>query len=150
MIVEPLKLYYGLGFQMMGAKSFGTEEADQRVKNLRSLPWVADVFNPGENDREHGFNPNGMKGTHEEMLAAGFSRTEALRQDFEWINLYSQGMVVDDSWRQSPGAFAEMAYHQGLYLPVWGYTQFLSTGGDPVKLEAVKLPVLREICAAAL
>jgi hypothetical protein len=146
--VEPMTLYFG--FKMLGVKNFGATEANREVAHLRMLPWVKYIFHPSENDRDNGFDPDGLEGTHEEMAAAGFSRNEALRQDFEWINRYSDGMVVSRTWRKSPGAFAEMAYHQGLYRPVWRYGDFIRTGGDPAKLKACELPSLREIAAAVL
>jgi hypothetical protein len=142
-MIRPMTLY--LGGQMLNRKGFGSGDFNQAAEILRSLPWVKLLFNPAENDKEHGFDPTGRRGTIAEMDAAGFSRTEALHQDFEWINQESEGMIALHTWKKSPGTFGEMAYHQALYRPVWPYRAFVDSGGDPAKLREAQLPSLREL-----
>ncbi len=119
-----MKIY--LGGKMIGRPEFGFAEFDEAAALLRALGH--EVFNPAERDRAAGFKPAGTHGTPEELLAVGFSRREALAADMAWIAAYSEGMVVLDTWTDSPGTIAEVAFHQGLYLPVWPLADFLAFG----------------------
>lgn len=141
-------MFLYLGGKMVGRREFGAKDFNAAAHKLRALDCVEFVFNPAEKDKEEGFDTSGMRGTHREMDAAGFDRRRALGWDFAWIVAHSQGMVVLPNWKQSPGAFAEVAVHQACYLPVWDLRGFLHANGDPVLLEEAELPLLREVVAS--
>ncbi len=129
-----MKLY--LGGKMMGVPGFGFKGFDQAAAELRSRGY--EVFNPAERDRAAGFRAVDTDGSWAAMRAQGFDRRTALGADLAWIVANSEGMVALPSWRESPGTKAEIALHQGLYLPVWEMRDFLKLG-----TAASPLPPLR-------
>lgn len=141
-----MRLY--LGGKMLGVADFNFMMFDEAAATLRLLGH--DVFSPADRDRSVGFDPSCPVGSIEVMNRQGFSRREALTTDMEWIGKNSEGMVCLPNWVDSPGAKAEVAFHQALYLPVWNLDDFVvAEQYAPVVplLEAVKdshLPVFAE------
>jgi hypothetical protein len=73
------------------------------------------VFNPAQNDRDHGFNATGLEGHEAEQL--GFSLRRALKQDLSWICDHAEALVLLEGWERSRGVRAEMALAEALGLP---------------------------------
>lgn len=128
-----MRLY--LGGKMLDVTNFGAHLFDAAARQLRALGH--DVFNPADHDRDLGFDPDGLQGTHADMAAQNFNRRAALAFDMAWIAEHSEGMVCLDNWVTSPGAKAEVAFHQALYLPVWELNDFLV-----YKEQAIQVPRL--------
>jgi hypothetical protein len=76
-----------------------------------------EVFNPAQNDREHGFDAAGLEGHEAERL--GFSLRRALKQDLSWICDHAEALVLLEGWERSKGVRAEMALAEALGLPTW-------------------------------
>ena len=74
-----------------------------------------EVFNPAQNDREHGFDASGLEGHEAERL--GFSLHRALKQDLSWICDHAEALVLLEGWERSKGVRAEMALAEALGLP---------------------------------
>lgn len=117
-----MKLY--LGGKMVGIPGYGFKDFDDAAAKIRALGY--EVFNPAERDRSVGFKGEEADGSFEHMERVGFSRRDALATDLDWIAHNSDGMVCLANWRKSPGAKAEIALHQGLFLPVWELADFLA------------------------
>jgi hypothetical protein len=115
-----------LGGKMIGVPEFGAELFNDAAAQLRALGH--EVFNPVDHDTDVGFNTAGLDGTWEDMTVQGFDRRKALAFDMAWIAEHSEGMVALDNWADSPGARAEVAFHQALFLPVWELDDFLAEG----------------------
>ena len=129
-----MRLY--LGGKMIGRPGFDFTVFDKAAKAIRALGY--EVFNPAERDRAVGFDPEGTDGSYDEVIRQGFNRREALGADVSWIAERSEGMVALPTWRRSPGTKAEIALHQGLYLPVWELSDFLAE-----ETSAQQIPPLR-------
>lgn len=76
-----------------------------------------EVFNPAQNDRDHGFDAEGLEGHEAERL--GFSLRRALKQDLSWICDHAEALVLLEGWERSKGVRAEMALAEALGLPKW-------------------------------
>lgn len=114
-----------LGNKMVGIPFFNAPWFDNTAIHLRSLPGVAAVFNPADEDRRSGFDPMLCpNGSAEEGEAGGFDRRRALGADWLWISSYSNGLVVGPDWKRSTGTLSEIACHQALGLPVWELDKF--------------------------
>lgn len=99
---------------------------DSHTILLRRIPGVDDVFNPAQHDRDQGYDPMLCPaGSIEEARAIGFDIRKALGADLNWIENYSNGMVVGEDWNTSPGTITEIAFHQAIGLPVWPAKIFL-------------------------
>jgi hypothetical protein len=137
-----------LGGPMIGQAGFGFAAFDAAERALHASPSVLHVFNPAARDRDAGLKTEGMSGTLAELDRVGFSRREALSADIAWIGEHSEGMVCLPGWRNSPGTIAEVAFHQGLYLPVWELHRFLWACDSPfadeveASLAYTRLPLL--------
>lgn len=137
-----MRLY--IGNKMVGKGSFNEDWFIKAAAELRALGH--EVFSPAERDRGIGFNPQGMAGTMADLDAVGFSRRQALLDDWTWIGTHSEGMVAGPDWHDSPGTISEMACHFGLHLPVWEYDDFLEYQHDPVLLQVKrKTPFIEQL-----
>lgn len=121
-----MRLY--LGNKMIGRAEFNFDWFDDMAARLRKLDEVDEVFSPAERDRSIGLSVAGAVGTYEELEQRRFNRREALAADMAWIAAHSDGMTAGPDWADSPGTRAEVAFHQGLYLPVWRAQDFLIWG----------------------
>ena len=74
-----------------------------------------EVFNPAQNDRDHGFDGAGLAGHEAERL--GFSLRRALKQDLSWICDHAEAVAVLDGWHRSKGALTETALAVALGIP---------------------------------
>ena len=74
-----------------------------------------EVFNPAQNDRDHGFDASGLVGHEAERL--GFSLRRALKQDLSWICDHAEALVLLEGWERSKGVRAEMALAEALGIP---------------------------------
>ncbi|MGH7238776.1 MAG: DUF4406 domain-containing protein [Candidatus Saccharimonadales bacterium] len=120
-----MKLY--LGGKMVGVPGMGFEDFDVVAEVLRIAGH--EVFNPAEHDRSMGFDPDSdYIGSYKDVADSGFNRRAALLADLTWIMTESEGMVVFENWRDSPGTRAEIAAHQSIFLPVWERDDFLLMG----------------------
>jgi hypothetical protein len=117
-LVLPSHLY--LGNKMAGVPFFNAPWFDNVAASLRKLPEVLYVFNPADHDRTLGFEPLEFpSGSSAEAKAAGFNARLALRDDWNWIATFSEGLVIGPDWWDSPGTKSEIACHQALRLPMW-------------------------------
>lgn len=76
-----------------------------------------EVFNPAQNDRDHGFDAAGLQGDEAERL--GFSLRRALKQDLSWICDHAEALVLLAGWERSKGVRAEMALAEALGIPTY-------------------------------
>lgn len=129
-----------LGGPMMWQQNFNFPAFDEARDQLGAHPEVDVVFSPADNDREQGFDGTGRSGVPDDLVGVKFDRRTALRQDMEWIALHSDGMVVLPGWESSDGTRAEVAFHQGLHLPVWLLEDFLAYGVNAPQLTYLALP----------
>jgi hypothetical protein len=129
-----MRLY--LGGKMIGLPNFGFELFDQAEMELLAMGHT--VFNPANHDRNMGFKAEGLDGTWNEENSQGLNRHELLLDDFTWIIRRSEGMVALSNWEDSPGARAEVAVHQSIYLPVWRLDDFLRYGENAIKFKPLK------------
>ena len=114
-----------LGNKMVGIPYFNAPWFDKTAIHIRSLPGVASVFNPADEDRRSGFDPMLCpNGSEEEATLLGFDRRRALGADWLWISTYSNGLVIGPDWERSTGTMSEIACHQALGLPVWEVSEF--------------------------
>jgi hypothetical protein len=133
-------LWLYLGGPMMWQKDFNFPVFDEAREELEWMDEVDLVFSPADNDRQQGFEGTGLSGQPGDLEGVKFNRREALRQDMEWIALHSDGMVVLPGWETSDGTRAEVAFHQGLHLPVWRLADFLAHGTGAPQLAQLQLP----------
>ena len=124
-----MRLY--IGGQMIGKPGFAASDFNDLAAELRARKH--EVFNPAERDESVGLKTDKANGTAAELKAQGFDRRAALAVDTAWITAHSEGMVALPSWPDSPGTKAEIALHQGLYLPVWERDDFLLNGPEGAK-----------------
>jgi hypothetical protein len=136
-----MRLY--IGNKMLGLAGFGAQWFNDTAPRIRAMGH--EVFSPAEHDRSVGLDPQGKRGTLDELAAVGIDRRALLTADVSWICRYSEGMIVGSEWHDSPGTRAEVALHHGLYLPVWRAVDFLRLGTDAHRvLPLVSLDVLAE------
>lgn len=128
-----MKLY--LGGKMVGVPGLGFQAFDDAALNVRRMGH--EVFNPADHDRANGINPDPHDKGSYEIEVKGFSRRDCLTADLDWIMRESDGMVVLENWPESPGAKAEIAAHQSLFLPVWEYLDFIEYGTDAPTLNSL-------------
>lgn len=139
-----MRLY--LGNKMTGIPYFNTPWFDAAAAHLRNLPYIEEVFNPAQHDRDMGFDPMLCpNGSAEESRAAGFVVADALMYDWIWIAKWSDALIVGPDWYNSPGTISEVACHQALRRPVYEYMPYLTVWDDPDLLNEAVLPPLMEI-----
>ena len=83
-----------------------------------------EVFNPAQNDRDHGFDAVGLEGHEAERL--GFSLRRALKQDLSWICDNADALVLLEGWERSKGVRAEMALAEALGIQCMELASFPS------------------------
>jgi hypothetical protein len=85
-----------------------------------------EVFNPAQNDRDHGFDASGLGGHEAERL--GFSLRRALKQDLSWICDHAEGLALLPNWQKSAGVAAEIALAHALGVPALPFTDWIFMG----------------------
>jgi hypothetical protein len=112
-----MRLY--LGNAMTNKPFFNAPWFDKTAAELRALPFVTEVFNPAEHDRELGLDPMTCPTGAPEEASGIIPPGKCLRDDWAWIQDHSEGMAVGPDWVSSTGTISEIAIHQALHLPVW-------------------------------
>lgn len=105
-----MKLY--LAGPMTGIKDFKAPAFYQAAGRLEDAGYT--VFNPADNDKANGFDPEGMSGDPGEAAAKGFSLRNALKQDLSWICDHAEGIALLPGWSNSKGVAAELALARAL------------------------------------
>lgn len=114
-----------LGNKMTRIPFFNAPWFDATAAQLRRVPGVDSVFSPADHDRELGLDPMLCPtGDPEEAAVFDVPAGKCLKDDLDWIAEFSNGMVVGPEWWTSPGTVTEIAFHQALHLPVWGWQAF--------------------------
>lgn len=89
-----------------------------------------EVFNPAQNDVDHGFDFDGTTG-NEDLSALGFSLRDALGDDLAYICQQADGVALLPGWENSSGARAEVATALALGHLVWEISPDLSEPSSP-------------------
>lgn len=98
---------------MTGLPEYNFPAFDAAAVVVRAAGYTA--FNPAENDRDNGFDADGLEGHEAERL--GFSLRRALNQDLSWICEHADVIVLLDGWQNSKGVAAEVALAKALGIP---------------------------------
>ena len=105
---------------MRGHPEFNFPAFDEAESMLKASKEYSYVYSPANIDRANGFDPTGMKGTAEELIAAGFSVINALQADLDLILNYCDEVYMLPGWSKSAGATAERAVALAIGLKVTG------------------------------
>lgn len=117
-----MKLY--LAGPMTGLPDYNFPAFDKAAAILTAQGH--EVFNPAQNDRDHGFDATGLEGHEAERL--GFSLRRALKQDLSWICDHAEAVAVLDGWHRSKGALTETALAVALGIPFAPVEKFTAEG----------------------
>lgn len=112
---------------MTGIPYYNFPAFDTAADALRGLGH--EVFNPADNDRMNGFDPEFLNLSEGKDAALhGFDLRKALLEDLTWICHNADAIAVLDNWVYSRGAQAEIALADALSIPFAHWTQFDELG----------------------
>lgn len=91
------------------------------------------VWNPIEDDWEHGFDPRGY-GTEEEMAARMFDYRAAMARNVERLCTWADAVAVLPRWELSDGAKIQVLLARRLHIPAYSWKNLAAGGLDMPQL----------------
>lgn len=95
------------------------------------------VWNPIEDDWEHGFDPRGY-GTEEEMKARMFDFRAAYARNVERLCTWADAVAVLPRWDHSDGAKAQVMIAWRLTIPCYSWKNLAAFGLEAPQLQRRK------------
>lgn len=115
---------------MLNVLNMNAEQFRLAASELRASDGF-EVWNPIEDDWEHGFDPRGY-GTEEEMQARMFDFRAAYARNVARLCTWADAVAVLPRWEMSDGARAQVMIAWRLHIPCFTWKNLVGFGlGSP-------------------
>jgi hypothetical protein len=112
---------------MLNVLNMNAEAFREWTGKLRKAGF--EVWNPIEDDWDHGFDPRG-NGTEEEIAARLFDYRAAYARNVERLCTWADAMAVLPRWEHSEGATSQVHIAWRLHIPVYTVANLAAFGLD--------------------
>lgn len=118
---------------MLNVLNMNAEQFRMASTSLRGSKYGFEVWNPIEDDWEHGFDPRGY-GTEEEMADRMFDYRAAMGRNVERLCTWADAVAVLPRWEMSDGAKAQVMIAWRLHIPCFTWKNLAAGGMDMPQL----------------